>query len=89
MALNRVGVFINMHGDPSVGIFSITDRIELWWDLDNPDMSERQRVREILERAWSELYDDKATARFDDECPDCLKLKVNCICIFPKEADDQ
>lgn len=79
MSLSNVGVVITMPQDPSTGLFAITDRIQLLWDLDDlPD--ERERVRTILQEAWSELYDDKAQVVFTDECPDCGKLKVICIC---------
>lgn len=81
MSLGRNDIFITVAGDPSVGIPSITDRIELQWDLDEyPD--ERNRIRGILQRAWSELYDDKAGVRFGDECPNCGRLKVNCMCEY-------
>lgn len=74
MALGRVKVFINIHGDPSAGIFGFRDEIELRWDLDEiPD--DRERVRKILREAWSELYDDGGIdVHFGDECPDCLGI---------------
>ena len=72
MAFGRNDIFIRMAGDPSVGIPTITDTIELQWDLDEyPD--ERDRIRNILQRAWAELYDDGGVGvHFGDECPDCL-----------------
>ena len=75
MSLARVKVFITIPGDPSVGIFSHADNIELEWELDED--GERERVRDTLAGAWSELYDDKADVRFGDECPDCLGIKAH------------
>jgi len=71
MAFGNVEVIIDIHGDPSAGIFEFTDRLELKWDLDEyPD--ERERIRVILQEAWAELYDDGGIdVRFGDECPDC------------------
>ena len=55
-----------------MGIFSLQDEIELQWDLDEYP-NERDRIREILQRAWTELYDDGGiSVHFGDECPDCL-----------------
>jgi len=71
MSITRINVLIHMRRDLSIDIPSATDEIKLRWDLDEyPD--ERERVREIIGQAWSELYNDKAVVQFGDECPDCL-----------------
>ena len=72
MSIPRVNVFIDIQGDPGSGIPSLQDTIEIRWDLDElPD--ERDRVRDIIARAWIELYDDRGVSvHFEDECPDCL-----------------
>ena len=80
MSIPKIGIKITIHGSPSEGIPTLTDKLELVWDLDEiPD--ERERVRSIFSGAWSELYDDRASVIFSDECPDCLRLKVNCLCL--------
>ena len=71
MSIGHNRVIISIHGEPSVGIPSLQDEIELRWDLDEyPD--ERNRIRDIIRRAWAELYDDGIDVHFGDECPDCL-----------------
>ncbi len=80
MSLVNVQVFINIHGDPSIGIFSLQDRIEIRWDLDEVQ-GDRERVRDILGKAWSELYDGVIDVHFGDECADCLGVgyhKASC-----------
>jgi hypothetical protein len=85
MAYDKHDVIVSAHGDPSVGIPSISEKLEGLFlpDLDTSD--ERERVRKIFHEAFSELWDDYADVRFEDECPDCYKLKNNCVCI-PQRA---
>ena len=71
MSIPRVEIYLHIPGDPSVGIMSLTDHITLQWELDE-FQGERERVREILSKAWGELYDDGVSVHFGDECPDCL-----------------
>lgn len=80
MSIPTVKVYITVHGDPSVDIPSLTDTIEIKWDLDEIK-DDRNRIRDILQRAWSEMYDDRASVSFDDECPDCGRTIINCICL--------
>jgi hypothetical protein len=71
--MEPIKVTMYVHGDPSVGIFSIQDKIELQWDLS--EEGERERIREIFRKTWSELYDDGGVdVWFGDECPDCLGI---------------
>ena len=71
MSLTRVDIYIAIHGEPSAGIMPLQDHIELKWDLDEMD-GERERVRNVLQEAWAQLYDDSVDVHFGDECPDCL-----------------
>lgn len=72
MALVNHTLRITMAGDPTVGIPSLNDTIELKWDLDEY-ADERERVRSIIAGAWKDLYDEGSVdVVFDDECPDCL-----------------
>jgi hypothetical protein len=81
MANDYHTIYISAKGDESAGIPGIQETLERLF-LPDLDMSEeRERVRRIFTEAFSELWDDKAYVRFEDECPDCGKLKVNCICM--------
>jgi hypothetical protein len=78
MSFMRNQIDITVHGDPSVGINSLHDVLELQWDLDED--GERERIRTILHEAWAQLYDDGGiSVRFGDECPDCGGLGTHTV----------
>jgi hypothetical protein len=59
-------------GDPSVGIpgSNAEVTIENWEDLlEDPEI--RQAQRETLIEAFSEIFGEKVSCSFEDECPDC------------------
>ena len=80
MTNDKVFIYIDAPGDSSAGLTPYSEQIELssWPDIDQPE--ERVRVRDIFQRAFAELIDDRVNILFGDECGGCHKLKVNCLC---------
>lgn len=77
--LQKVDISIHFSGEYATGIIPHTDTISLEWDLNESD--ERERVREIIQTACDELYDDKPIVIFGDECEGCMKLVSKCTCL--------
>lgn len=68
---NTVVINIDTLGDMETGIHPIHEIFSLELPAFYDDEEERARVRDIMHRAFSELYDESAIVRFSDECPDC------------------
>ncbi len=68
---NTVVIIVDTSGEMDTGIFPIHESFSLEWPAFYDDEEERARVRDIMHRAFSELYDESAIVRFGDECPDC------------------
>jgi hypothetical protein len=71
--MNEVKIHIYAVGESEACIPSYHETITIQHDLDY-DSEERERVRGIFKRAFSELLDDRVSVWFGDECPDCLAV---------------
>lgn len=63
-------IHISTPGDYEVGISGGAATVEVDC-LDFDDGDERDHVRSLLSEAFGQIFDDVASVRFDDECPDC------------------
>jgi hypothetical protein len=66
-------IFIECAGDSSVGIPGDHLIID-WEDLAGYCDDGREDIRQQLKSCFSEIFDEPAGVRFEDECPDCGKL---------------
>lgn len=67
-------VFISCNGEPAVGIRGIATSVDI--GIEPNDQEDRESIRETLANAFGEIWDDKVYVRFEDECVDCGKLRM-------------
>ncbi len=73
----HVHMIVETAGDPTVGIPATREVLHLAsWAPFHDDASERERLRGILAKAFTEVYDEPASVRFGDECPDCGRFDL-------------
>lgn len=81
-----MNIYVEIPGDPSVGIPHETLKAEIGLeDFEHLAEEDRKQERESIRRSFKNLYsfihDNYAHVWFEDECPDCGKLKRKCDCI--------
>lgn len=84
-------IYITSAGDPSVGIQGENTYLAMerrlvpgpWWNdfLQEGDWERGRAIfREQLDQAFSELVGESVDVLFEDECPNCRRLKDGCQC---------
>jgi len=68
---------LTTQGDSSVGINGDLITIDGLWEglVETPE--DREEFRKSLSDYFADLMDEKPSVFFDDECPDCGRVKTN------------
>lgn len=73
-------IYVINHGDPSVGIWSSEATIDLPYDNAEDCMQYRDGDRNTFRKEIKEFFEenvfgDKVSVLFEDECPDCGAMR--------------